>query len=131
MFCAYARLARTGGGEPTEARGTHLENSSQPNLCRAQSPDGDEDTNGQADNSQELYRARNGDPTQGEDTSAIYLERSIFASEARGGVSDYDSNNDGWSLLGKTDALNAGSIYNLLAVLEDPLGARTRLFLKF
>ena len=71
--------------------------------CRAAAPGADTDANGIADNVQPLYRARNGDTARGESAARVYLERSLVASEATIGISDYDPDGDSWALVGRTN----------------------------
>lgn len=57
--------------------------------CRQEAPDYDVDGNGQTDDTQPLYTARNGDSDKGEDPARIYLYRNFHATEAQLGISDY------------------------------------------
>jgi len=90
-----------------------LENSN----CRTAPPEADTDSNGVPDNQQGIYRARNGISDNGEDFTLIYVERSVAAAEAALGISDYDSNADGWAVIGVTDTTNTG-IYSSIALLN-------------
>jgi lysophospholipase L1-like esterase len=62
------------------------------NTCRSEPATADVDNNGQPDNTQPLYRARNGITANGEDSRKLYLERSARAAEAQLGKSDYAAN---------------------------------------
>lgn len=68
-------------------------------TCRAEAPGADTDNDGIADELQPLYRARNGDTLRGEDPYKLYIERNLIAAEAILGQSDYDPDDDGWSLV--------------------------------
>jgi|GEM_PF-406398 len=59
------------------------------NTCRSESPEADTDNNTLPDNTQPLYRARNGDTARGEDPANIYLERSRAGAEVQLGLSDF------------------------------------------
>jgi hypothetical protein len=85
-------------------------------LCRTAPPEGDVDSNGIADNVQPLYRARNGDPAKGELAARVYVERGLNASEAQMGVSDYDSDGDGWALIGRTNGAGDNGQYVSIAM---------------
>jgi len=50
----------------------------------------------------QLYRARQGNPANGESADDIYLERNVALASSMLGVTDYDANADGWSLIGVT-----------------------------
>ena len=67
--------------------------------CRSEQPHEDTDNDSTADNLEVLYRARNGDTNKGESVDKVYIERNIVASEAILGISDYDHDNDGWSIV--------------------------------
>lgn len=60
-------------------------------TCRQEPSSDDIDGNGQPDDTQPLYIARNGDSIKGEDPARIYLYRNFYSSEAQLGVSDYTS----------------------------------------
>lgn len=88
-------------------------------TCREQLASADLDNEGTPDNTQPLYRARNGDSSKGEDPARLYLERSTRAAEAQLGKSDYAASSampassvDGndyrepWSLLATTPNTN-------------------------
>lgn len=68
------------------------------NTCRSEAPDIDADRDGTPDNQQTLYRARNGNAFNNEDSSSIYLERSPVATEAQLSLSDYPHANI-WNLI--------------------------------
>src|SRR5690606_11859608 len=70
------------------------------------------------DNTQPLYRARNGNTMQSEDPDKIYIERNTAASEAILGITDYDPNSDGWATIAISDTPYNGTYDNL--VLVDP-----------
>lgn len=74
--------------EPGQIRGLKLV-SQGIDKCRAEPPEADMDHDGQPDNSQPLYLARNGDVNIGEDPERIYLFRNFHAAEAQLGISDY------------------------------------------
>lgn len=103
---------------PAVAMSQVLLNSS---TCRAQGPGVDVNTNGVPDNQEQLYRARNGIAANGEDPAAIYIERNTTAAEAILGLSDYDPNADGWSLIGVTSGSDNGVVDHL--VLLDGSGS--------
>lgn len=106
------------------------------NTCRTESPGADADHNGQPDNVQPLYRARNGDSAKGENPNKLYLERSTRAAEAQLGKSDYATNASSptdpmdtidrrqeWSLLATSNNLpfiSAGT-YKTLATFNSQL----------
>ena len=50
-----------------------------------------------------VYRARNGDPSRGEKSSRIYVERNVARAAAELGYADVDPDGDGWSLVGRTN----------------------------
>ena len=58
-------------------------------TCRQEAPGDDVDNNGQPDNTQPLYLARQGDTVKGEDPARIYLYRNFYAAESQLGMSDY------------------------------------------
>ncbi|MBL8158863.1 SGNH/GDSL hydrolase family protein [Candidatus Saccharibacteria bacterium] len=88
-------------------------------TCRASEVDADDDNNGIADNTQTLYRARNGSASVGESNEKIYIERNIVAAEAQLGISDDDENGDGWALLGSSDTTAQEGIFNKLVIIND------------
>jgi hypothetical protein len=59
------------------------------NTCRAEEASVDTDSDGLADNSEPLYRARSGIALKGENPWRLYLERNTHAAEAQLGKSDY------------------------------------------
>lgn len=59
------------------------------NTCRQEASGGDVDNNDQADDTQLLYLARQGDANKGEDVTRIYLYRNFYAAESQLGISDY------------------------------------------
>jgi hypothetical protein len=85
-------------------------------LCRIALPEDDIDGDGQPDNVQPLYRARNGDPTKGELAARVYVERNLHASEAQIGVSDFDPDGDGWALMGRTNGAGDNGEYVSIAM---------------
>lgn len=85
-------------------------------TCRSQSPEEDADNNAVPDNLQQLYRSRHGDSLRGEDSDKIYIERNVVAAEAVLGQSDYDPDNDGWSLVGASDAISGADLNTLVLV---------------
>lgn len=86
------------------------------NTCRSALETADTDSSGTADNAQTLYRARNGNSSLGEDPNLIYVERNLVAAEAQLGVSDYDADSDGWSLIGTSSSVNTGTYSNIALV---------------
>lgn len=68
---------------------TFAQETTDTNTCRSQSSSDDLDEDGQPDNTQTLYVARNGDPSKGEVATKLYLFRSTRAAEAQLGISDY------------------------------------------
>lgn len=87
------------------------------NTCRSALPSADTDDNGVADNQQALYRARNGIMANGESADSVYIERNIAASEAILGISDYDSDADGWAVIAETDS-NTDGVYADLVLVD-------------
>ncbi len=55
-----------------------------------------------------IYRARNGDPTRGEDPMLIIVERTIAASPSS--VADHDPDGDGWAVVGQSQNDNREGI---------------------
>lgn len=94
------------------------------NTCRAELATDDADGNGQPDNEQALYRARNGIASQGEDSSKLYVERNTRAAEAQLGISDYASTGDlaspngdtrsHWSIIASSQEPGTQGVYNKL-----------------
>ncbi len=58
-------------------------------TCRQEASGDDVDGDGQSDNTQPLYLARQGDANKGEDAGRIYLYRNFYAAESQLGISDY------------------------------------------
>lgn len=91
------------------------------NSCRVAPLDADDDKNGLADNTQPLYRARNGNPGTGEVANSIYLERSRAAAEAQLGISDYAPivNNvpREWNILARSMSKDSSGVYKELLML--------------
>lgn len=83
------------------------------NTCRQESVETDSDGNGLPDNTQPLYRARNGDLKKGENPDRLYLERSTRAAEAQLGKSDYSLNPS--VSLGPTDTTDRREVWSQLA----------------
>lgn len=92
-------LAPVVGNEARRLR-TVAENTT---LCRAEPPTADVDRNGIPDGVQPLFRARNDFTGPNGLHGRVYVERNVVASEARGGVSDYDDDGDGWAVIGRTN----------------------------
>lgn len=68
-----------------------------------------------------LYRARNGNTANSEDPSRIYLERSIQRSKYEFGFFDYDPDDDGWSIMARSDvSSNPGVFVKLIMDNEQP-----------
>ena len=96
--------------------------------CRQEAPNYDIDGNGQPDNMQPLYTARNGDPDKGEDSARIYLYRNLHAAEAQLGISDYtptgtpagnpDQSIQDWNLLASSKPGVYIPTFNKLVMLE-------------
>jgi lysophospholipase L1-like esterase len=61
----------------------------------------------------QLYRARQGNPANGESASDVYVERKVSLASSLFGVSDYDSDSDGWSIVGITSSAQQGIHANL------------------
>lgn len=103
----------------TQATGLHdiAVDATNTNTCRTQAVDADVDNNGVADNQQPLYRARLGDAIAGENPEKIYVERNTNAAEAILNISDYDSNGDGWALIGTSESIAPG-VYSNLAIVD-------------
>ncbi len=93
---------------------TLLQEATDTNTCRSDPPTADLDNNGQPDNIQPLYRARNGDPIKGEDPTRLYLERSTRAAEAQLGKSDYAAN-DTTIPISPTDITDHRQAWSLVA----------------
>lgn len=95
--------------------------------CRQEAPSFDADGNGEPDDAQTLYTARNGDPNKGEDVSRIYLYRNFYAAEAQLGISDYtptgtpaglaDQPIQEWNLLASSKPDKYIPAYNSLVIL--------------
>lgn len=100
--------------------------------CRSEPPEHDVDGDGQPDDTQPLYTARNGDPNKGEDAARIYLYRNFHAAEAQLGVSDYTpsgtpAGNSGqpiqeWNLLASSKPNEYIPAFNKLVILEGSNG---------
>ena len=102
-------------------------------TCRSETATDDADGDGQPDNSQPLYRARNGVVANGEDGNKIYIERSTRGAEAQLGTSDYaadDANTNlingdtryTWSLLASSqDTVTQGAYKKLVMVNGTPV----------
>jgi hypothetical protein len=84
--------------------------------CRSQAASADVDSNSVPDNEQPLYRARIGELGKGEDTSKIYIERNVVAAEAILGLSDYDSDSDGWAVVGVSSGSATDSLSHTILV---------------
>ncbi len=89
-------------------------------TCRSESPEADTDNDGNPDNTQPLYRARNGDTAKGEDPTSLYLERSRAGAEVQLGISDYAPVMPGDNSLTGVGDSNVGGVprlqpWNLLA----------------
>lgn len=84
------------------------------NTCRTEPPTADTDHNNLSDNKQPLYRARNGDPAKQENPNRIYIERNLTAAEAILGKSDYDSDGDGWAMVGHSNSPQTNGLYKRL-----------------
>ncbi len=97
--------------------------------CRQESPEYDVDGNGQPDNTQALYTARNGDSAKNENPDRIYLYRNFYAGEAQLGISDYTPTGTPagnpaqpiqvWNLLASSKPNEYIPSFNKLAILED------------
>ena len=99
-------------------------------TCRAEPPEEDMDGDGHPDNTQALYRARNGDTAKGEDPSKLYIERNTRAAEAQIGITDYtatDSESNGlngdyrstWSLLAVSQSQGTQGLFNKILTLNN------------
>ncbi|MBL8158879.1 SGNH/GDSL hydrolase family protein [Candidatus Saccharibacteria bacterium] len=95
-------------------------------TCRPENPSHDADGNGIPDSTQPLYRVRNGESSISEDPQKIYIERNIFSAEAQLGISDNDTNYDGWALIGVS---SEPSQYGVSNSLIDNSGVPTALFM--
>ena len=84
-------------------------------TCRIEAPDSDVDNNSIPDNTQTLYRLRNGSPALGESSSDVFIERNIAAGEAALGLSDYDDDSDGWA---KIAQFNSTYTYTKIGLLD-------------
>jgi len=89
------------------------------NTCRSEPVAADLDNNGQPDNTQPLYRARNGITANGEDSRKLYLERSTRAAEAQLGKSDYAVNET--PSTGPTDTVDHRKAWSRLATSQPGL----------
>lgn len=99
------------------------------NKCRQEPIDDDVDGDGQPDNTQALYVARNGDVNLNEDPNRIYLYRNFYPAEAQLGISDYtptgtpagDSSKpiQPWNLLSASKATEYIPAFNKLVITQD------------
>lgn len=91
----------------------------QDDICGIVEPSNvDEDTDGVDDacdgfigevETHPLYRVRNGDTAKGEIESRFYIERDVLEAKSKLNiVNDYDSDGDGWALIGHTESDNDG-----------------------
>lgn len=55
-----------------------------------------------------LYRIRNGDLSKGERASFIYVERNVDLANSAFHIQDFDPDNDGWSLVAKSNTEGTG-----------------------
>ena len=88
------------------------------NTCRKEPPQADTDADGTPDNTQTLYRARNGDASRGEVANRVYLERNRVAAEAQLGITDYDPDDDGWSNLSRSNGTGTDGQVKSLVIYQ-------------
>jgi hypothetical protein len=60
-----------------------------------------------------LYRARQGNPTNGESADNVYVERNVAKASSLLGLVDYDPDSDGWSLVGVGSSGQQGTYANI------------------
>ncbi len=109
--------------------------------CRSAPLYEDSDINGEPDNTQTLYIARNGNPSFGEDFSRLYLFRNHYSAEAQLGISDYSPTGTAagifaqslqpiqvWNLLASTQT-STSAIFSKLVILSNSIGVPTPIVL--
>ncbi|QQS21929.1 SGNH/GDSL hydrolase family protein [Candidatus Saccharibacteria bacterium] len=105
------------------------------NHCRPEPATADADHDGQPDNTQPLYLARNGDSTKGEDPTRTYLFRNFYAAEAQLGITDYTPTGtpantpdkatqplQPWNLLATSKDVGYSPVFNKLTITTDSTG---------
>jgi hypothetical protein len=60
-----------------------------------------------------LYHARQGNPANGESASSLYIERNVSLASSLLGITDYDADSDGWSVIGVTGSGQDATYANL------------------
>ena len=104
------------------------------NHCRSEPATADADHDGQPDNAQLLYQARNGDALKGEDPTRIYLFRNFYAAEAQLGITDYSPTGtpantpdkaiqpiQAWNLLATSKDVGYSPVVSKLAIVQDSM----------
>mgnify|MGYP001015545284 FL=1 len=101
-------------------------------TCRVEPVQADIDHNGQPDNTQPLYLARNGISTNGEDPTRTYLFRNFYAAEAQLGITDYSPTGTAaargtepiqtWNLLATSKDVGYSPVFNHLTFTTDSNG---------